>query len=168
MNIHLLHGLLLALLLPSPLARAAESVSPLPLVVAESEAFEIVGRLDADGLAFHVDRAPSNEPVLAANLSVEASGREAAARFRPERGDYLIDDAGWLAALRLPGGHPLSFTLLAGDDSDLLNGELTVPDTATGARAQGRLTWWLAGVALLAGAGFAIRRARRRAEGGAA
>jgi hypothetical protein len=168
MTIHALHGLLLAfLLLPLP-GRAAEAVMPLPLVVAESEAFEIVGRLDADGLVLHVDRAPSNEPILAASLTVEMGGREAAARFRPERGDYLIDDAGWLQPLRAAGEHVLSFTLLAEEESDLLSGELTVAEAVAGAREQDRLVWSLAGLALLAGAVFSIWFARRRTAGGAA
>lgn len=168
MNIHAFHGLLLAFLLFSAPGRAAEAVLPLPLVVAESEAFEIVGRLDADGLALHVDRAPSNEPVLAATLTVEAGGREAPARFRAERGDYLIDDAGWLKPLRAAGEHVLSFTLLVGGESDLLSGELRVAEAAADVRKQGRLAWSLAGLALLAGAGFLIWRARRRTAGGVA
>ena len=72
---HLLAGLTVSVLLP------AQAAGPLPVVVAESEAFEIVGRLDENSLLLHVDRAPTNAPVLNATLAVEAGGKEVAAVF---------------------------------------------------------------------------------------
>lgn len=98
---------------------ATEGLAPMPVAVAESEAFEAVGRLSDEGLVWFIDRADSNAPVLDARLEVEANGQTQVARFRPEQGDYLIADAGWLKALRQPGEHALALTLLAGDDSDL-------------------------------------------------
>lgn len=134
------------------------------LLVAESELFEIVGRMDENGLVFHVDRSPDNQPVLAARLAVESGGHELAARFRPERGDYLIDDAAWLKPLREPGEHAMTFTLLAGDESDLLASTLQVasvpdkPAAAADASLQRTLGWWI--LPLLAGAliGFLLRK----------
>jgi hypothetical protein len=130
---------------------------PLPVVVAESDLFEIVGRLDEKGLIFHVDRASTNAPVLDASLTVEGGGegggREITAVFRPASGDYLIDDASWLQPLRVPGEYALSFTLLAGEDSDLLSGDLLVQaaSTATLVAAAGFSSW--AVLLLLAGLG---------------
>jgi len=118
-------------------ATAVESLVPLPVVVAESEAFEVVGRLDGEGLVLHVDRAPSNEPVLGATLEIEAGGRAVTAVFRPASGDYLIADTGWLQPLRETGAHPLALTLLAGDDSDLLTGELIVGAAPASAETAG-------------------------------
>ncbi len=97
-----------------------------PVVAAESEQFEIVGRWYAAGLQFHVDRAESNAPVENAQLAVEAAGKEITAAYDAAAGVYRIDDAAWLAPLRAPGEHPLSFTLLAGEDADLLAGDLLV------------------------------------------
>ncbi len=130
-------------------AQANESVLPLPLVVAESEMFEIVGRLEEKALVLHVDRAMDNAPVLAATLSVEAGGKEIEAQFRAESGDYRIDDATWLTPLRDAGEHPLSFTLIAGDDADLLAGNLVVQAASEVQGAPGWCITPLAGVVLL-------------------
>ena len=134
-------------------AQANAPVLPLPLVVAESEVFEIVGRLEEKALVLHVDRAMDNAPVLAATLSVEAGGKEVEAQFRAESGDYRIDDATWLTPLRVAGEHPLSFTLIAGDDADLLAGNLVVQAASEVQGAPGWRITPLAGVVLLVGLG---------------
>lgn len=152
-------------------APAAADGIVVPSVTAVSETFELVGRLDGGELAILVDRADSNEPVLGAALSVEADGRAADAVFRPERGDYALTDAALLAELAKPGVRSLMFTLLAGEESDLLAGELDVHDDAAAAAAPHR-DWptyaaWaaaaLAGLALL----YAAARRRTTHAGGA-
>ena len=161
MKKHLFSLLLACVALP---ATAAETPAPVPVVVAASELFEIVGRLDAAGLVLHVDTAPDNVPVLDAKLSVELAGREIHAVFRPAEGDYRVADADWLAPLRQPGEHLLSFTLLAGDEADLLSGELTVAAAAQTLAVGWQLSPWLAGVLLaalgLAGSVWFYRRRR--------
>lgn len=115
---------------------AAAGTAQQTLLVAESELFEIVGRMAENGLVFHVDRSSDNRPVLAARLSVESEGHELVARFRPERGDYVIDDETWLKPLREQGEHAMTFTLLVDDESDLLAATLMVsslPEQSTGA-----------------------------------
>lgn len=152
------------------LAAESSPLAPLPVVVAESDLFEIVGRLDEKGLVFHVDRASTNAPVLDASLTVDEGGREIAAVFRPASGDYLIDDASWLQPLRGAGEYTLSFTLLAGEDSDLLSGDLLVQtaSTATLASVAGfsssALLLLLAGLGVLGWAGW--KNVARR-QGGA-
>jgi len=156
-----------AFLLAGPFfARAAELPSAIPVVVAESESFELVGRLDAEGFSFFVDRAASNAPVLNATLEVEQGGRKATARFRSERGDYLIDDAAWLQPLRQPGEYALAFTLVLGDEADLLAADFDVSGVSTAATALPFSSAWAAGISgltlllLLGGAWW-----RRRAAG---
>ena len=105
---------------PTPM-RAA---SALPRVEANTEAFELVAELRASELAIVVDRYESNEPVLGARLEVESGSLKAVAAFRADEGDYVITDAGMLTALSAPGEHALVFTLVAGQDSDLLDGTL--------------------------------------------
>lgn len=159
----LIFGLFTAAIVGLGPLQAAEMPTPIPVVVAESEAFEIVGRLDEKGFVFHVDRSASNAPVLGAKLEVETDGRPAPARFRPESGDYLIDDAAWLAPLRAPGEHALAFTLLAGEESDLLSADFAVlPASTAGTATVSGLTVPLAVAALLVLAVLGWRFSRQR------
>ena len=108
--------------LDSPTAMRAGSA--LPRVESKSEAFELVAELRASELTIVVDRYESNEPVLGAKLEVESGAFKAVAAFRAEQGDYVVTDAAMLKALAAPGEHGLVFTLVAGKDSDLLDGKL--------------------------------------------
>ena len=152
----------------SVFVQAAELPPPIPVVVAESESFEVVGRLDTEGFVFFVDRAASNAPVLNAALEVEQGGRKAKARFRNESGDYLIDDAAWLQPLRRPGEYALAFTLVAGDEADLLSADFVVSGPSTAATALPMAGGWAAGISglallLLLGGAWWRRRARGKA-----
>jgi hypothetical protein len=100
------------------------AASALPRVEAKSEAFELVAELRPSELAIVVDRYETNEPVLGAKLEVESGALKAVAAFRAEQGDYAVTDAAMLKALAAPGEHGLVFTLVAGKDSDLLDGTL--------------------------------------------
>lgn len=106
------------------------AASAQPLLEAKSESFELVARLEGGELSILVDRFETNEPVLAAKLEVESGGLKAMARFRADQGSYTVDDPALLKALAKPGQHPVVFTLVAGDESDLLEGVLAVADTA--------------------------------------
>ncbi len=103
---------------------AMRPASALPRVEAKSEAFELVAELRASELVIVIDRFESNEPVLGAQLEVESGALKAVATFRAEQGDYAVTDAALLKALAAPGEHALVFTLVAGKDSDLLDGTL--------------------------------------------
>ena len=107
------------------------AASALPRVEAKSETFELVAELRTGELTILVDRYESNEPVLGAQLEVESGPLKAVAAFRAEQGDYVVTDAAMLKALAAPGEHGLVFTLVAGKDSDLLDGTLV----STSARA---------------------------------
>ena len=158
---------LLLALIANPLHAATPM--PIPVVVAESDDFEIVGRLEEKSFIFFVDRNKTNAPVLAASLEVEQGGKTVLASFRPESGDYLIADAAFLAAYAKPGEYPLSFTLIAGEESDLLTAKFDVFSASTETDAnQPQFGGWLVKIALfvlLAGAGWHFLRRRK---GGAA
>lgn len=151
-------------------ALAGELVPVSPVMTAESETFEVVGRLAPEGFVLYVDRAASNQAVLGAALEVELAGQSAKARFRAEQGNYVIDDAAWLAGIRQPGPHALALTLVAGAESDLLAAELVMPDGVAGQGEPGVTGsgGWLrpvllAGVGLAAAWGFVgMRRWRRK------
>ena len=118
---------------PSTLRAAAA----LPRVEAHSEAFELLAELRAGELVIFIDRYASNEPVLGARLEVESGALKAVASFRAEQGDYVVTDAALLKTLSAPGEHSLVFTLVAGSDSDLLDGTLVNAAGAAAAAASG-------------------------------
>ncbi|WP_422016706.1 hypothetical protein [Roseateles sp.] len=110
--------------LDGPVATSAGSGQP--RVEAFSEAFEIVGRLDAAGLLLYVNRYETSEAVLRAKVEVELDGVKAPASFQVEGGSYRVGDAKLLELLRKPGNHTLLFTVAAGADADLLDGPMAV------------------------------------------
>lgn len=148
---------------------------PRPRLEAQSELFELVARLEAGALTILVDRYETNEPVLGAQLEVESGSLKASATFRPEPGDYAVTDAGLLAALSEPGEHALVFTVLAGDDTDLLDGTLVTVAAQALADDHGddhelERALWIAGgtVGLALIGGIALRRMRPDRERGSA
>ncbi len=91
-----------------------------------TESFELVGQLHADELSILIDRYETNEPVLNGKLEVEFNGIKAIAKFHADHGDYSIDDAKMLKALKQPGKHALVFTFSVGDENDLFDATLEV------------------------------------------
>lgn len=123
-----------------------------PRVESFTESFELVGQIQDGELSILVDRYETNEPVLHAKLEVETDGLKAAAKFHADHGDYSVDDAKFLQAIATPGKHALVFTLIAGAESDLLEGTLEV-EAADGAHGNDHahsLTPWTVAGGLLA------------------
>jgi hypothetical protein len=112
--------------LDQPGAAQGASSSSLPRLEAKSDVFELVAELRAKEFVIVVDRYDTNEPVLGAKLEVESGAAKAVAAFRAEQGDYVVADAALLKTLGTPGEHGLVFTLVAGKDSDLLDGTLNM------------------------------------------
>lgn len=133
-------------------APAAAAGKSLPVVTAVSESFELVGRLHHDELSILIDRAATTEPVLNATLTIDVDGRSIVAPFHADHGDYSLSDPAALAKLHQVGSKPLTFTLVAANDSDLLTGELDVHDEQPGVAEH--LHGWKE-YALWAGAGLA-------------
>lgn len=134
-----------------------------PRLEAASELYELVARLDGGRLHVFVDAYATNEPVLGASVEVEAGELKAKGRFDAATGDYVFDDPKLVAALAEPVKHALVFTVMAGDDADLLEGQL-MPAADAHDHAHGGLgRWWYAigGVVVLVGAAFAWRLRRR-------
>lgn len=146
--------------LDGPAATAGGTAAP--RVETFTEAFELVGQLSGGELSVLIDRYETNEPVLNAILEVEHKGLKAQAKFHKDMGDYAIDDPKLLAALSKPGSHPLLFTLVAGDESDLLEGTLVVSAEQTHEPERSGAWPWLIGAAIGAAALAAIVIVRRR------
>ena len=109
--------------LDSPTA-VASNASAAPRMEARSESFELVAHLRDGELSMLIHRFDTNEPVLKAQVEVESGPLKAVAPFHEDMGDYAVDDPALLKALKTPGAHPLVVTILAGNESDLLEGTL--------------------------------------------
>ncbi|UDM53836.1 hypothetical protein [Cupriavidus sp. MP-37] len=134
-----------------------------PVIEANTEAFELVGTLATDELSVLVDRYVTNEPVLSGTLEVEFNGIKAQGKLHADFGDYSFTDEKLLKALRQPGNHALVFTLVAGNESDLIEGTLKVAADqhahGFGAFGQARWPWVVLLVAVvLAVAAWRVRR----------
>jgi hypothetical protein len=151
-------------------ATATGTVASVPRIETFTEAFELVGHLSGGELSIMIDRYETNEPVLHGALEVQYKQLKAKATFHADQGDYAVDDPAFLAAMSTPGAHPLLFTLLAGEESDLLEGVLTVPEPADAhdhEHGAGRRWWLVAAAALALVAVAAVFLARRRQRKGA-
>ena len=133
-----------------------------PRFSTQSDLFDAVGILNKHELVVYVDRAGSNEPVLNASIELESTGVKAIGKFEAALGEYHFDGKSFAK----DGEYPVTLTIRAGQDSDLLTADLDVhrsgAATATDTpHSAGWKTWaiWIAGgFALLAVVGFVGRR----------
>jgi cobalt-zinc-cadmium efflux system membrane fusion protein len=134
-----------------------------PRVSSHSELFELVGVVDNSEMKIYLDRYASNEPVTDARIEVEAGAAKGTAAPQPD-GSYSFRHE----LLGRPGTLPVSFVVVAGADTDLLGGDLVIPDAHAGDAPSDTTRSWLrwaayAGAALLlAGIAAAAWRQRRR------
>ena len=145
---------------------ATGTASSVPRIETFTESFELLGHLSGGELSIMIDRYETNEPVLNGALEVQYKNLTAKAKFHADVGDYAIDDPKLLAAIAKPGSHPLLFTLVAGDESDLLEGTLTVTAAADDhghghGVSRGRLAAIAAAILAIAAVFVARRRQRK-------
>jgi len=181
---HLLAAFGLAILLPgtTPPALAgpghahgdAAPVSTgeaLPRFAAVSKAFEMVGVLDGRQLTLYLDRAADNTPVTDAQIELEIAGTKVQARKHDDAYEVV------LAAAPPPGVLPITATVTAGQEVDLLAGELDLHEPAIAAEAAHLHGWqatagWaaaaLAGLVALIAVGRRLAAGRQRRAGVAA
>ncbi|MBN8489921.1 MAG: hypothetical protein J0M00_00610 [Burkholderiales bacterium] len=123
-----------AALLP-PLARAGEGhdhggAAPavtgpaLPRFAAVSETFELVGVVNGKQITLYLDRAADNTPVTDAQIELEIAG----VKHKAEKHEDTFEIV--LPANPEPGVMPITATVMAGPDTDLLAGELDVHEEA--------------------------------------
>ncbi|AMM26865.1 hypothetical protein [Variovorax sp. PAMC 28711] len=155
-------------------APAASGGPALPRFTAVSETFEMVGVLNGMQLTMYLDRFADNSPVKDAQLSLEIDG--AGVKVEPH-GEGEFEAV--LAQVPTAGVLSITATVVAGNESDLLAGELDIHEAAH-ADAVAKPLWqrialWGFGAvaAVVIAALFAafIRRtstARRSCVGGAA
>ncbi len=95
-----------------------------PRTEASSPDFEIVAVATDHRLKIFLDRFATNEPIENASVQVAENGGAEMTADMQEDGTYAIQ-APWLD---VPGKHDLTFTVVAGDVSDLLTGTIQLAD----------------------------------------
>lgn len=146
-------------------APATAAGPALPRFSAVSETFELVGVLDGRRLTLYLDRYADNSPVKGARLDLEIAGAPVTAEPHAD-GEFEAT----LPAVPEASVLPVTATVVAGDETDLLAGELDIHDdhAAEPSAASPALPgWagWAAGAAVVAAAAawMARRAASRRA-----
>lgn len=144
----------------------------LPRFAAVSDLFELVGVLEGKQITLYLDRAGDNSPVTEAQVELEIGDKKyQAARHGAGEFEVVLPDA------PAPGVLPITATVSAGAESDLLAGELDIHDGAHTDEATHLPSWkdyagWAAGgIAVLTALLMAGRRvvaSRQTRIGGAA
>ncbi|MBC7624295.1 MAG: hypothetical protein H7232_13000 [Aeromicrobium sp.] len=135
-----------------------------PRFEAHSELFEAVGTLGTSELSIIIDRYNNNEPLLNAKVDLESGSTKLAGVFHAEHGDYSFA----AKPFEKPGNYPITLTVTAGEDVDILAGNLMIPPAETAhAHEDGATHWksWAAIGALVVGFGVAITLFVRRRSG---
>lgn len=126
-----------------------------------SDLFEVVGILGVSELSIFVDRYGDNAPVLKARVEMDIGGNKAVGAFNAELGSYGFANA----ALQKPGTYPVTLTISAGDDVDILAGNLVVPDPHAGHVHEAVSFKWfyvlIAAIAIAAAVAFFLLRRRQ-------
>ncbi len=146
-------------------APAASGGKASPRFESHSDLFEAVGVLGGGELSITVDRYKINEPVLNAKVELESGTFKAIGQFHADHGDYSFPSK----AFEKPGTYPISLTISAGDEVDILAGNLVVPDPEAGHDHTNKASPWKRWAAigalvaaLVATALFIIRRRATR------
>jgi hypothetical protein len=139
---------------------AAGATPALPRFAASSPAFELVGVLDGKHLRLYLDHAASNAPVENATLELELGGAKLALE-RHASGEFEAT----LAAAPPAGVLAVMATVIAGDESDLLAGELDIHRDAAAATTpawnwKSAAPWAAAGLFALLAAVLGLGRRR--------
>lgn len=141
-----------------------------PRFTAVSARFELVGVLDDTHLTLYLDRAADNSPVRDARLELELGGVKVPVEAH---GEGLFEAT--LSAVPAPGEIPVAATVVAGEETDLLTGELDLHEAqdqageAVHAHGREEYAYRVAAAGLgLIGLVWLIRRLRARRTGGAA
>lgn len=148
----------------APTAAGAAS----PRVNSSSDLFELVGVVERGEMVIYLDRFATNTPVTDAKIEVDVGTAKGLAEAQPD-GTYHFNHA----ALGQAGTVPVSFTVTAGADTDLLAGDLAIGEAPhdDAANAVARPWWQWAGLAVAAAlvlgalAAWAKRRRRQKASG---
>jgi hypothetical protein len=157
-------------------AAPAATGTALPRFAAVSETFELVGVLDGKQVTLYLDRFADNAPVRGAQIELDIAG----VKFKAEASKGQQGEDTYQVTLKdapKPGVLPITATVTAGTEVDLLAGELDLHEEAhteepVHARSWKELAGWAAGglvaLAALVFGGRRLMSARQLRGGGAA
>lgn len=132
-----------------------------PRAYAQTQDFEMVAQLNGTTLTFTLDRFATNTPVVDAEIEVESGAALKALAQQIAPGIYTVK----ADAMAVPGKYVLSFSVQAGDTSDLLATTLdTTPHVEKLVHVHGRgewTSWALSALLLCAGIGLVVVRRRK-------
>jgi len=116
---------------------SASSAGPAaPRFASSSEVFELVGVVEGKRLALYLSHYGDSSPVKDAKLEIELGGIKIPVEPHAE-GQFEA----MLAAAPKAGSIPVAATIYAGDETDLLAGELDVHDESAAVGAAHSRTW---------------------------
>lgn len=147
-------------------AAPVATAQALPRFAAVSESFELVGVLDGRQITLYLDRTADNTPVRDAQIELEIGGTKLTATPHEDAYEAVLD------TVPPPGVLAVTASVTAGQELDLLAGELDLHEAAHDAEPphaqawQVYAAWAAAALALLAalavlGRRFAAGRSRR-------
>lgn len=122
----------------------------LPRFTAVSELFELVGVVNGKNVTVYLDRFADNSPVKDAKVDLELDGKEIALEPHAD-GEFEAT----LQETLKPGVVSVTATVIAGEDTDLLAGELDLHESATEAHEE-RVAADMKPYAIGAGAGMLV------------
>ena len=111
-----------------------------PQIESSGSVFELVATARGHELTIYLDRADTNVPVDGATIEITTDGKPPVAAKPIGAGTYEAE-ATWLDE---PGAKPLVFTVMAGEEADLLNGVLQVSQPVAASAEQHSLMELLA------------------------
>lgn len=153
-------------------AAPAAAGTALPRFAAVSETFELVGVLDGKQVTLYLDRFADNAPVRGAKVELEIAGAKFSAQAHGDDAYEVV-----LKEAPKPGVLPITATVTAGTEVDLLAGELDLHEAPHVEEAVHEHSWreyvsWavggLAALAVLVLGGRRLMAARQPHAGGAA
>lgn len=153
-------------------AATASTGPALPRFAAVSDVFELVGVLNGKQITLYLDRAADNSPVTEAQIELDVGGKKfKAAKQGSDEFEVVLPEA------PKPGVLPITATVIAGAEVDLLAGELDLHEASHTDEPAHEHSWkkfagWAAGglaaLAVLVFGGRRLLAVRQVRAGGAA
>lgn len=137
---------------------ATPTVQNQPFAETHSPDFELVLSLSGSQFLLYLDRYEDNKPVEGAQIEMDYAGQLFSFK-QINPGEYTVS----ASDLTKPGQYPVSFTVIAGDTSDLLDVTLVVPPPSDvhGSPVKNPMWYWVGGgiaAVLLSGGAYLFRR----------